>query len=39
VSFDGWERIDAAEIALGTSFGRPRTTLHERARLLAVAKG
>lgn len=37
VPFTGWERIDAAEVALGASLGRPRTTLHERAQLLAIA--
>lgn len=39
VTFGGWERIDAAEVALGNSFGRPRTTMHERERLLTVARG
>ena len=39
VTFDGWERIDAAEIALGVSAGRVRTTMHERDALLGVALG
>jgi ferredoxin--NADP+ reductase len=33
-----WQRIDAAEVALGTSHGRLRTTLARRAELLAAAK-
>jgi ferredoxin/flavodoxin---NADP+ reductase len=37
VSVDGWRRIDAAERALGATRGRDRTTLHERATLLAAA--
>lgn len=39
VSLDGWGRIDAAEIALGAASGRPRTTMHDRDQLLAVARG
>ena len=37
VSTGGWRRIDAAERALGASRGRDRTTVHERAALLAAA--
>ena len=33
-----WHRIDAAEVALGTSHGRLRTTLAHRAELLAAAQ-
>ena len=32
-----WHRIDAAEIELGHSHGRPRTTLAHRSELLAAA--
>lgn len=39
VDLDGWRRIDAAEIALGASRGRERTTIHERGALLAAARG
>ncbi len=38
VTIDGWRAIDAAEIALGESRGRPRTTLHEREALLESAR-
>lgn len=38
VEFDGWGLINAAEIALGQTRGRDRTTLHERKALLAAAK-
>jgi len=38
LSMADWRRIDAAEIALGASRGRERTTLHERAALLAAAE-
>ncbi len=34
-----WHRIDAAEIKLGASHGRPRTTLAHRSELLAAAEG
>ncbi|WP_235928406.1 FAD-dependent oxidoreductase [Goekera deserti] len=33
-----WQSIDAAEVALGATRGRPRTTLHDRAELLAAAR-
>jgi ferredoxin--NADP+ reductase len=33
-----WRAIDAAEAALGASQGRARTTMHERAALLAAAR-
>ena len=33
-----WRRIDAAEVALGTSHGRLRTTLAHRVELLAAAR-
>jgi ferredoxin--NADP+ reductase len=33
-----WRAIDAAEAALGATQGRARTTLHERAALLAAAR-
>ncbi|MCW2676735.1 MAG: fprA [Modestobacter sp.] len=33
-----WRAIDAAEVALGATRGRPRTTLHERAALLAAVR-
>ena len=33
-----WRRIDAAEVALGTSRGRLRTTLAHRVELLAAAE-
>jgi ferredoxin--NADP+ reductase len=38
VDLAGWNAIDRAEIALGQRAGRPRTTLHERAALLAAAE-
>ncbi|HYP46365.1 MAG TPA: FAD-dependent oxidoreductase [Propionibacteriaceae bacterium] len=34
-----WHRIDAAEISLGASRGRQRTTLAHRSQLLAAADG
>jgi ferredoxin--NADP+ reductase len=34
-----WHRIDAAEIELGRSHGRLRTTLAHRRELLAAAEG
>ena len=37
IDFAGWERIDAAEIALGAESGRDRTTLHTRESLRAAA--
>ena len=33
-----WESIDAAEVALGATRGRARTTMHDRAELLAAAR-
>ncbi|MDQ3326327.1 MAG: FAD-dependent oxidoreductase [Actinomycetota bacterium] len=33
----GWDRIDAAEMALGQTEGRERTTLADRAAMLAAA--
>ncbi|WP_228394979.1 FAD-dependent oxidoreductase [Modestobacter roseus] len=33
-----WRAIDAAEVALGATRGRDRTTLHERAALLAAVR-
>ena len=39
VTFDGWRAIDAAEIVLGQSRGRERTTLHEPTTLLEIARG
>jgi NADPH-dependent glutamate synthase beta subunit-like oxidoreductase len=38
VLLDDWRAIDAAEIALGATKGRARTTLHEREALLAAAR-
>jgi NADPH-dependent glutamate synthase beta subunit-like oxidoreductase len=38
VLIDDWRAIDAAEIALGATYGRPRTTLHERESLLAAVR-
>jgi ferredoxin--NADP+ reductase len=38
VLLDDWRAIDAAEVALGASRGRARTTLHERAALLAAVR-
>ncbi|WP_338748957.1 NAD(P)-binding protein [Janibacter alittae] len=38
VTVDGWRAIDAAEIALGESRGRARTTLHDRDALLESAR-
>jgi ferredoxin--NADP+ reductase len=39
VDADGWRRIDAAEVALGGSRGRDRTTLHDRDEMLAAGLG
>ncbi len=33
-----WQAIDAAEIALGATHGRARTTIHEREALLAAVR-
>jgi ferredoxin--NADP+ reductase len=38
VLLDDWRAIDAAEVALGASRGRARTTLHERETLLAAVR-
>jgi ferredoxin--NADP+ reductase len=38
VLFDDWRAIDAAEVALGATRGRARTTLHEREALLAAVR-
>lgn len=38
VGIDGWHRIDAAEMELGQSHGRVRTTLAHRSELLAAAE-
>jgi ferredoxin--NADP+ reductase len=33
-----WQAIDAAEVALGATKGRARTTLHERESLMAAVR-
>jgi ferredoxin--NADP+ reductase len=38
VLLDDWRAIDAAEIALGATFGRARTTMHEREALMAAVR-
>jgi NADPH-dependent glutamate synthase beta subunit-like oxidoreductase len=38
VLLDDWRAIDAAEIALGATRGRARTTMHERESLLAAVR-
>lgn len=38
LELDGWHRIDAAEVELGRSHGRVRTTLAHRSELLAAAE-
>jgi NADPH-dependent glutamate synthase beta subunit-like oxidoreductase len=38
VLLDDWRAIDAAEIALGATRGRARTTMHEREALLAAVR-
>jgi ferredoxin--NADP+ reductase len=38
VLMEDWRAIDAAEVALGATFGRARTTLHERKTLLAAVR-
>ena len=38
VLLDDWHAIDAAEIALGATHGRARTTLHERETLMAAVR-
>jgi ferredoxin--NADP+ reductase len=38
VLLDDWRAIDAAEIALGGTRGRTRTTLHEWESLMAAVR-
>jgi ferredoxin--NADP+ reductase len=38
VLLEDWRAIDAAEVALGATRGRARTTLHEREALLAAVR-
>jgi ferredoxin--NADP+ reductase len=38
LGIEGWHRIDAAEVELGVSHGRVRTTLAHRSELLAAAE-
>jgi NADPH-dependent glutamate synthase beta subunit-like oxidoreductase len=38
VLLDDWRAIDAAEMALGATRGRARTTLHERESLMAAVR-
>jgi len=38
VLLDDWRAIDAAEVALGATRGRARTTLHERESLMAAVR-
>ncbi|MFD2091791.1 NAD(P)-binding protein [Blastococcus deserti] len=38
VLLDDWRAIDAAEVALGATRGRARTTMHEREALLAAVR-
>ncbi len=38
VLLEDWRTIDAAEVALGATRGRARTTLHERESLLAAVR-
>jgi NADPH-dependent glutamate synthase beta subunit-like oxidoreductase len=38
VLLEDWHAIDAAEVALGGTHGRARTTLHERESLLAAVR-
>lgn len=38
VTLQGWSAIDRAEIELGRAHGRDRTTIHDRAALLALAR-
>ena len=38
VLLSDWRAIDAAEIALGAAHGRARTTIHDRAELLAAVR-
>jgi ferredoxin--NADP+ reductase len=38
VLLEDWRAIDAAEVALGGTRGRARTTMHEREALLAAVR-
>ena len=38
VLLDDWRAIDAAEVALGATRGRARTTMHERDTLMAAVR-
>jgi NADPH-dependent glutamate synthase beta subunit-like oxidoreductase len=38
ILIDDWRAIDAAEVALGATRGRARTTLHERESLMAAVR-
>jgi ferredoxin--NADP+ reductase len=38
VLLEDWRAIDAAEVALGATHGRARTTMHEREALLAAVR-
>lgn len=38
VDVEGWRRIDRAERDLGRSYGRDRTTIHDRSELLATSE-
>jgi ferredoxin/flavodoxin---NADP+ reductase len=38
VLLEDWRAIDAAEVALGATRGRARTTMHEREALLAAVR-
>jgi ferredoxin--NADP+ reductase len=38
VLLEDWRAIDAAEVALGATRGRARTTMHERETLLAAVR-
>jgi ferredoxin--NADP+ reductase len=37
VTYEGWQAIDAAEIALGATRGRDRTTIHDTEELIGLA--
>lgn len=39
VTWDGWRRVDAAEVAAGAGSGRERVKIATRAALLAAARG
>jgi NADPH-dependent glutamate synthase beta subunit-like oxidoreductase len=38
VSFEGWLRIDAAEVARGAALGKPREKLVDVAEMLACCR-